>query len=98
FVTQRVARYQLATVMMKVSGITDALILQELPKSRMDRIVREMKASMPTAETDLSGIARMLGLALADNFTSQTLPPFRLIELTEILGLGQLLPDSATPI
>lgn len=97
FVTQRAgARYQLASVMMKVSGVVEALILPELPKSGIDRIVREMTTSMPTAQTDLPGIARMLELALADNFASQTLPPFKLLEVAETLGLGQLHPDSTT--
>jgi hypothetical protein len=99
FATQRTgAQYQIATVMMKVVGVAEALILPDLPKSRMDRIVREMKSSMPIAETDLAGIARTLELALGDNSASQTLPPFKLVEVVETLGLGQLHPDSATPM
>jgi hypothetical protein len=99
FATQRVgSHYRFATAMMKLSGIADALIVPELAKSEMDRIVREMKASVPTTETDLAGATRMLELALADNFTSATLPPFRLVEIAEALGLGQLHPDYATPM
>ena len=84
FVTQRTgAHYQLASVMMKCSGVADVMVLPELSKSEMDDMVRQMKSSMPVTETDLAGIARMLGLAIADNFASGNLPPFKLVEVVE---------------
>ena len=84
FVTQRVgAHYQLASVMMKLAGVADAVVLPELSKSAIDDMVRQMKSSMPMMETDLAGITRMLGLAIADNFASGTLPPFKLVEVVE---------------
>jgi hypothetical protein len=99
FATQRAgAHYQLATVMIKISGVAEAMIVPDLPKSTIDSIVREMKASVPVTETDVAGLARMLELALADNLASRTLPPFKLVDLAETLGLGQLHPDSATPM
>src|SRR5580700_3569702 len=56
FVTQRVGvHYQLASVMMKLAGVADALVLPELSKSGMDDMVRQMKSSMPMMETDLAG-------------------------------------------
>jgi hypothetical protein len=98
FVTQRGgARYQLASVMMKLAGVADAMVLSELPKSAMDDIVRQMKSSTPVTETDLAGVARMLGLAVADNFTSGSPPPFKLVEVVESLGLGPVHPDFASP-
>jgi hypothetical protein len=99
FVTQRVgAHYQLASVMMKLAGVADAMVLRELSKSEMDDIVRQMKSSMPVMETDLAGITRMLGLAIADNFASGNLPPFKLVEVAESLGLGPVHPDHASPM
>ncbi len=99
FVTQRVgAYYQTATVMMKFAGVADAMILPELSKSEMDNMVRQMKSSVPVIETDLAGITRMLGLAIADNFASGTLPPFKLVEVVESLGLGPIHPDRASPM
>ena len=99
FVTQRVgAHYQLASVMMKCSGVADVMVLPELSKSEMNEMVRQMKSSMPVTETDLAGIARMLGLAIADNFTSGNLPPFKLVEVVESLGLGPVHPDHASPM
>ena len=99
FITQRVgAHYQIATVMMKPAGVADAMVLPELSKSAMDDIVREMKSSIPVMETDLAGITRMLGLAIADNFTSGNPPPFKLVEVVESLGVGPVHPDHASPM
>jgi hypothetical protein len=99
FITQRVGRhYQIATVMMKPIGVADAMVLPELSKSAMDDIVREMKTSIPVMETDLAGITRMLGLAIADNFTSGSPPPFKFVEVVESLGLGPVHPDHASPM
>jgi hypothetical protein len=99
FVTQRVgAHYQLVSVMMKLAGVADAMVLPELSKSAMDDMVRQLKSSMPVMETDLAGVTRMLGLAISDNFASETLPPFKLVEVVESLGLGPVHPDHASPM
>jgi len=83
---------------MKLEGVADAVVLPHLPKSAMDDMVRQMKSSVPVMETDLVSIARMLGLAIADNFASGTLPPFELIEVVESLGLGPVHPDNSSPM
>src|ERR1700730_10040507 len=99
FVTQRVgAHYQLASVMMKLAGVADAVVLPELSKAAMDDMVRQMKSSVPVMETDLAGITRMLELAIADNFASGNLPPFKLVEVVESLGLGPIHPHHASPM
>ena len=99
FVTQRVgAHYQLASVMMKLAGVADAVVLPELSKAAMGDMVRQMKSSVPVMETDLAGITRMLELAIADNFASGNLPPFKLVEVVESLGLGPIDPDHASPM
>jgi hypothetical protein len=46
----------------------------------------------------LAGVTRMLQLAIADNFTTGTLPPFKLVEVVEKLGLGPIHPDHASPM
>jgi hypothetical protein len=81
-----------------ITGVADAIVLPELSKSAMDDMVRQMKSSVPVMETDLAGVTRMLGLAIADNFTSGTLPPFKLVEVVESLGLGPVHPDHASPM
>lgn len=99
FVTERVgAYYQIASVMMKLAGVADAMVFSELSKSGMDDIVRQMMTSIPVMETDLAGITRMLELAIADNFASGHLPPFKFVEVVESLGLGPIHPDHASPM
>ncbi len=90
------ARYQFASVMMKPTGVADVVVIPELSKSAMNDLVSRLTSSMPTMKTDLPGLARMLRLALADNCAAATLPPFRLIELVESLGLSPLHPDHAS--
>lgn len=97
FATQRLGRhYQIATVMMRPSGVADAMIVRELSKSAMDDIVREMKSSIPVEETDSAGITRLLALAISDNFASGNPPPFKLVEVVENLGLGSIHPDNSS--
>ena len=97
--TQRIGpRYQIATVMMKPAGVADAMILPALAKSDMDNIVRQMKSNVPLMEADLAGVTRMLELAIAENVASGALPPFKLVEVVESLGLGPLHPNPATPL
>ena len=74
------------------------MVLPELSKSAMDDIVREMKSSIPVMETDLAEMTRMLGLAIADNFTAGNPPPFKLVEVVESLGVGPVHPDHASPM
>ncbi|MGD0721421.1 MAG: hypothetical protein ABR970_10320 [Roseiarcus sp.] len=90
-------RHLIATVMMKREGIDDAMMLRDLSRPEMNDIVRRMKSSLLTAETDLAGVVRTLGLAVAENFASGRLPPFKLVDLAETLGLGPIYPDPATP-
>jgi len=99
FVTQRFGRrYQLTSVMMKPAGVADAMVIPDLSKSQIDDIVNEMKLSAPMLKTDLSGVARMLALAIADNLACGNPPPFKLVEAVESLGLGAVQPDHASPI
>jgi hypothetical protein len=98
FVTQRVGKYyQVASVMRKSTGVAEGILLRELAKSEMDDMVRRLKSAVPTMETDLVGVARILALAIADNFASGNLPPFKLVEVVEVLGLGPIHPDPASP-
>jgi hypothetical protein len=97
--TQRIGRrYQIATVMMKAAGVADAMILPALAKSDMDDIVRQMKSNVPLMEVDLAGVTRMLELAIAEDVASGALPPFKLVEVVESLGLGPLHPNAASPL
>jgi hypothetical protein len=89
--------HRIATLMIKVDGIAEAIILPEMRKSEMDEFARSLKSSVPTASTDLVGFARLLRLGVADNLESGRAPPFKLVEAAEMLGLGPLTPDPTPP-
>jgi hypothetical protein len=98
YVSQRQGgAYQFATVMIKPAGIADAMVLSGMTKTDMDMMLRQLKSSALSIETDLAGIARMLALAMGENAASGKLPPFKLVEVVESLGLGPLLPSGDTP-
>jgi hypothetical protein len=98
YVSQRKGgAYQLATVMIKPAGIMDAVVFSGMNKTDMDLMLRQLKSSVLCIETDLAGIARMLALALGENATSGKLPPFKLVEVVESLGLGPILPSGDAP-
>lgn len=98
YVSQRQGgAYQIATVMIKPAGIADAMVLSGMTKTDMDLMLRQLKSSVLSIETDLAGIARMLELALGENAASGKLPPFKLVEVVESLGLGPLRPSGDTP-
>lgn len=98
YVSQRLGSvYSLASVMMKAAGVDDVMIISGLSKSELAELQRQMRAAVPTSRSDVAGVARMLRLALADNATSGVLPPFRLVEFVEALGLTPLYAEHASP-
>lgn len=95
--SQRVgSHYRIVTVMMKPGGVAEAMVIPDLSKSAMDNILQQLQSSVMVVETDVAGLAAMLALALADNLAAGKPPPFKLIEVVESLGLGQIQPNPAT--
>lgn len=88
--------YRLASVMMKPSGISEVMVIPELSKTEIGHLLREMRSAVPTSKTDTAGVSRLLRLALAGNAATGSLPPFRLIEVVESLGLPPLHADHAS--
>ena len=82
--------------MTNVGGVADAMVMRELPKSQLEEFTRHLKSSVPTAETDLAGVAALLEFAIADNVAQGVPPPFALVEVAEIMGLGPLHPRVET--
>jgi len=87
------AHYQFASVLMKSTGVAEVMIIPDLSKAAMNDLLSQLTSSVPTMKTGLPGLLRTLRLALADNSSSATLPPFRLIEFVESLGVPPLHPD-----
>lgn len=90
------SRYSFVSILIKPSGIREVVAVHDLPKSAVRQMSRQMKSAVPTSRTDIAGIARMLRLGLAANASSGDLPPFRLVEIVESLGLPPLYPDHAS--
>ena len=89
--------YTLASALMTPAGVTDAFVHALLSKREVETLVREASEAAKSEPADAAVAGRMLALALADNVRSATPPPYKLIEVAEILGLGPLPPDSAAP-
>ncbi|MCI4682060.1 hypothetical protein K9U39_00100 [Rhodoblastus acidophilus] len=90
-------RFRIAAIMTKPAGVADAFVLDGLPKREMEAVLAQVKSAVPTRETDASTLARLLRIALGDNLTSKTPPPFQIVQAVEAMGLGQICPDCASP-
>jgi hypothetical protein len=90
--------YHICSLMIKSTGVSEVLMLEDMPKTQMDMIVRQLKTSVQTHEIDIEGIRKLLALSLADNNVFNVLPPFRLVQACEVLGIGTIPPDDSTPI
>lgn len=90
------ARYRFASVLIKPSGISEVVVIPDLSKSGIGQMIRQVEFAAPMSKTNPAGIARMLSLALAGNASSGSLPPFRLVEIVESLGLAPLHADYAS--
>lgn len=88
--------YQICSFMNKITGVSDVLVLEHMPKMQMDMIIRQLKTSIQTHEINLDGIRRLLGLAIAENHACEVLPPFRLVAACELLGIGAIPPDHSS--
>jgi hypothetical protein len=98
YVTQRIgAHHRMCCIMIRASGISDVLILPDLPKAQLQAMQHEMMSALPTRKTDAAGLARMLALGLAGNADAASPPPYQLVEIVESLGLPPLHVDHSSP-
>ncbi len=88
--------YHICSIMIKDTGLADVLVLEDMPKTQMNMIIRQLKTSVQTHESDIEGIRRLLALAIAENHVCEALPPFRLVEACEVLGIGTIAPDDSS--
>ena len=91
------AKWQIVSVMSKPAGVVDAMVIAGLGKREMNELLGQLRSAALTAEGGLERIERMLRLSLADNAVAGTLPPYKLIEAMEALGIGALQPDDSSP-
>jgi hypothetical protein len=94
---KRSSRFACLTVLMKPQGVTEVIARDELTRRDADQLMQLMQRSLPVFEIGAAGAARLLRLALARGLAAQSMPPFRLVQFCEALGLGALEPDSSSP-
>jgi hypothetical protein len=89
--------WRFVAALARPSGVEEVLSLEGVSKGHVDATVRDMRANVMAAQTDVAGIAQYLQFALGENIISKTPPPFRLIGFVENLGLGPVAPRVLTP-
>lgn len=90
-------KYVFATVLMTGKGVVDAFALFGMPKGECEMLLEQTNATVDSEAASIATVARMLALSLADNLTTQTPPPYKLVQIAELLGLGALPPDVSAP-
>ncbi|MCA3358179.1 MAG: hypothetical protein ING02_09270 [Roseomonas sp.] len=91
-------RFALSSVLIKAdTGIADAWLRDGMTKREANDAVREISDMVEAAAVPISFTQTLLADALAINLTNQSLPPFALLQFTEALGLGLILPKAIPP-
>ena len=89
--------WRFVAALARPSGVEEVLSLEGVSKGQVDATVRDMRANVMAAQTDVAGVSQYLQFALGENLASKTPPPFRLIAFVENLGLGPVAPRVLTP-
>jgi hypothetical protein len=91
-------RFALSSVLMKAdTGIADAWLRDGMSKRESNDAIREISDMAEAVTVPISFAQTLLADALAMNLTNQSPPPFALLQFTEALGVGLILPKSIPP-
>lgn len=93
---KRGSRRGVISLMAKPQGLTECLLLDDLPERDAVAMERSLGASTGVRELPLATWTRLLRLALGRNVTRGAPPPFALVRALETAGLDLLAPDIAT--
>jgi hypothetical protein len=91
------SRYTIVSVMVKSTGVAQAMLLEDLPKSETTAYQRIAGSAAPSSEVSLATLTLLLRLALGVNLAHEAPPPFALVKAVEAIGLDTVTPDPATP-
>jgi hypothetical protein len=95
---RRGRRFVLAALLTKHGiGVADAWAAADLSKAEADAMVAEVEAGSETVDVSVGLLERRLADALAANVSRDVPPPFGLLQVAEVLGLGPLHPAAITP-
>ena len=90
-------KYAVLTVLITRKGVYDAIVEFDITKTEGEMLVEQANDAVTTAVASVDAAAKMLALSLADNLKTATPPPFKLIQVAELMGLGALPPDPSAP-
>ena len=90
-------KYAVLTVLMTRKGVCDVMVELGVSKTEGEMLVEQVNDAVTTTVAGVDGAAKMLALSLADNLKTATPPPFKLIQVAELMGLGALPPDPSAP-
>ncbi|MFO0185051.1 MAG: hypothetical protein ACK55J_00225 [Alphaproteobacteria bacterium] len=91
-------RFALSSVLIKVdTGIADAWLRDGMTKRESNDAIREISDMAEAVTVPISFAQTLLANALAINLAKRSPPPFALLQFTEALGLGLILPKAIPP-
>jgi len=91
-------RFALSSVLIKAdTGIADAWLRDGMSKRETNDAVREISDMAEAVTVPISFAQTLLADALATNLAKRIPPPFALLQFTEALGLGLILPAAMPP-
>jgi hypothetical protein len=93
---KRGRRFTVVSLMAKPHGVTECLLLDDLPEREARAMEQSVGASMGAREVSLATWTKLLRLALGRNVAQGAPPPFALVRALETAGAGWLAPDIAT--
>jgi len=93
---KRGSRFAFVSLMAKPQGLTECLLLDDLPEREVAAIEHSAGASTGVRVVPLAAWTKLLRLALGRNVTRGAPPPFALVQALETAGVDSLAPDIAT--
>jgi hypothetical protein len=83
-------RFSLGSLLIKAEiGVADAWVREGMTKAEADALTAQIVAGAEAVEVSIGLIEKRLAHALAINIARDVPPPFGLLQVAEILGLGQ---------
>lgn len=88
-------RHVIASILIKAEiGIAEALLGEGMPKAEADRLISMIKQEADARPVSAGFVKQVLAAALTTNLAQGRPPPFGLVQVLEILGLGALHPNA----
>jgi hypothetical protein len=95
---KRGRRFALASLLVKTEfGVADAWVRDGMTKAEADALIAEIVSGAEAVEVSIALLEQRVADALAINVARDIPPPFGLLQVAEMLGLGPLHPEGISP-